>query len=81
MLLARGWQEDPELWLLLRKDGLAWGSYNEQRDSSLSSAEGDWQIEFPGSVPARVIVAACQAADQPRPPRKSGAIQRQGAAR
>jgi hypothetical protein len=81
MLLARGWQEDPKLWLLLRKGDLTWGSPNEYRDPSRSSAEGGWQIQFPGDEPARVIVAACETAGQPRPPRWSGAIGHQGAAR
>jgi hypothetical protein len=60
MLLARGWQEDPTLRLLLRKDGVRWGSPGEYRGSCLS-ADG-WTVDFPASVPASVIVAAAEAA-------------------
>jgi hypothetical protein len=37
MLLARGWEEDPKLWLLLWKGALVWGSPNDHGDSALHS--------------------------------------------
>jgi hypothetical protein len=80
ILLARGWQEDPELWPLLRTGDLTWGSPNEHRDLSLHAARDGWQVEFLGNVPAPVIVAACEAAGYPRPPRRSGATEPEDAA-
>jgi hypothetical protein len=78
MLLAR-WHEDPKL--LLCKGDLTWGSPKEYRDPSRSSAAGGWQIEFLGDGATRVTVAACEAAGQPWPPRRSGVIGHQGAVR
>lgn len=79
MLLAGGWQEDPNLWLL-RKGDLVWGSPAEYRDSALHATQAGWQIQFPGDVPARVIVAACEAAEHPGPPRRRTASPRADAA-
>jgi hypothetical protein len=67
MLLARGWEEDPTLHLLLRKDGVTWGSPGEHRGSCLSGGDIGaghvlWTVDFPASVPASVIVAAAEAA-------------------
>jgi hypothetical protein len=79
MLLARGRQEGPTLWLLLRNGDLVWGSPTEHRDSALYATRAGYQIQFPGDMPARVIVAACEAAEHARPPRRSTASQRAGA--
>lgn len=62
VLLARGWEEDPERWLLRRTGDLVLGSPNEHRDCCLHSDKDGWQVAVPGGVPARVIVAACEAA-------------------
>jgi hypothetical protein len=75
VLLAH-WHE--ELKLLLRKGDLNRGSPTEYRDPSWSSADGGWQIEFPGDGLTRVIVVACEAAGQPGPPRRSGASATRG---
>ncbi|MFF7022979.1 hypothetical protein ACFY97_18500 [Streptomyces klenkii] len=67
MLLARGWAQDDEF--ILRKDGALWTETNGCRASGLDGV--GYTIEFAGSVPARVIVAACEAAAIPIPTRRS----------
>jgi len=64
MLLRRGWTEDGSELGLLRKNGSVWATYGPG-DSSVSgpTRRGDlWTVGFDNTVPARVIVAACEAA-------------------
>lgn len=65
MLLKRGWTEDADTVGLLRKNGSVWGATNHAGDSSVSGPTGrggEWTVGFDASVPARVIVATCEAA-------------------
>lgn len=67
MLLARGWTEEEHG--LLVKGGASWAATNDCGDSSLSgpARHGDqFTFDFPGDVPARVIVAAAEAAAEVR---------------
>jgi len=58
-LEAAGWTGDEPT--LLRKNGATWALVNESDDSGLDCPNGT-VIEFPGSTPTVVIVAACLAA-------------------
>lgn len=66
MLLARGWAEGE--YAVLRKNGATWAGVGTG-DSALSGPDrgrpgrtrGTWTVDFPGGVPAQVIVAACEA--------------------
>lgn len=65
MLLRRGWTE-AQLGVI-RKNGAVWSVVNDAGDSFLDGpARGGkgraFAAEFTGNVPARVIVAACEAA-------------------
>ncbi|MFK8850431.1 hypothetical protein [Streptomyces sp. Ac-502] len=68
MLLARGWTEKRHG--LLVKGDASWAATNDCGDSSLSGparGRGDrFTFDFPGDVPARVIVAAAEAAAEVR---------------
>jgi hypothetical protein len=64
MLLRRGWTEDSDIVCLLRKSGCVWAAIGAG-DSSVSgpsSRGGLWTVGFDNTVPARVIVATCEAA-------------------
>lgn len=64
MLLRRGWTEDRGELCLLRKNGSVWAA-SGAGDSSVSgpsSRGGLWTVGFDYTVPARVIVATCEAA-------------------
>lgn len=62
MLLRRGWTEHRHG--VIRKGHAVWAVANGAGDSFLDvpSRRGTHVVEFPGGVPARVIVAACEAA-------------------
>lgn len=65
MLLKRGWTEETGEVSLLRKNGSVWAAANHAGDSSVSgptSRGGEWTVSFDAGVPARVIVATCEAA-------------------
>lgn len=62
MLLKRGWTEDRDLWPVLRKGGAHWAATNNKGDSGLGGPGGKFTVPFDSYVPARVIVAACEAA-------------------
>lgn len=62
MLLRRGWTQDPELWPVLRKNGALWAAVNNCGDSGLDGRDKKYSVAFDSDVPARVIVAACEAA-------------------
>ncbi|GCD44127.1 hypothetical protein [Streptomyces paromomycinus] len=69
MLLARGWTEKRSG--LLMKGGACWAVTNDCGDSSLSGprrgrCDGQFTFDFPGDVPARVIVSAAEAAAEVR---------------
>ncbi|MEU7149141.1 hypothetical protein AB0B15_14065 [Streptomyces sp. NPDC045456] len=69
MLLARGWTEKRHG--LLEKGGASWAAVNDCGDSSLSGPrrgrpDDRFTFDFPGDVPARVIVAAAEAAAEVR---------------
>lgn len=67
MLLRRGWTEESGEVGLLRKNGSVWAATNYGGDSSVSgpsSRGGLWTVGFDNSVPARVIVATCEAGAQ-----------------
>jgi hypothetical protein len=66
MLLRRGWTEDPGLGKL-RKNGALWAVTNDSGDSGLDGCNQKYGIDFPSGVPARVIVAACEAASGETP--------------
>ncbi|WP_406730930.1 hypothetical protein [Streptomyces sp. NBC_01794] len=68
MLAARGWTPDAEMFM--RKNGALWTETNGHRDSGLD-AEG-FTLSFDSGVPARVIVAACEAAVRPATPATGG---------
>lgn len=59
-LEAAGWEND-ETRTVLRKNGAVWALLNESDDSGLDCPNGT-VIEFPGSTPTVVVVAACLAA-------------------
>lgn len=64
MLLKRGWTEESGELCLLRKEGSVWAATG-RGDSSVSGPAGRgelWTVGFDNSVPARVIVATCEAA-------------------
>jgi hypothetical protein len=71
MLLRRGWTEGRDR--MLRKNGALWTCINDCGDSGLDSPDKTWTVEFDSGVPARVIVAACEAAAEvaARPARKA----------
>jgi hypothetical protein len=65
MLLRRGWTEGTDG--CLRKNGALWAATNNAGDSGLDGrgarrSGGRWTVPFDSSVPARVIVATCEAA-------------------
>ncbi|MFG3046301.1 hypothetical protein ACGFZR_15395 [Streptomyces sp. NPDC048241] len=62
-LEAAGWvgDDDMPLSILRHPSGAVWAVMNESDDSGLDCPNGS-VIEFPGSTPAVVIVAACLAA-------------------
>ena len=62
-LETAGWTGDPDrpLSILRHPSGAVWGVLNESDDSGLDCPNGT-VIEFPGSTPTVVIVAACLAA-------------------
>jgi hypothetical protein len=62
-LEAAGWTGDPDmpLSILRHPSGAVWAVWNESDDSGLDCSNGT-VIEFPGSTPTVVIVAACLAA-------------------
>lgn len=60
MLIKRGWAEDREG--CLRKGGALWASHNTVGDSGLDGPGQRYNIAFDSDVPARIIVAACEAA-------------------
>lgn len=59
-LEAAGWEGD-ETGTVLKKNGATWALLNESDDSGLDCPNGS-VIEFSGSTPTVVIVAACLAA-------------------
>lgn len=64
MLLRRGWTEDPGLGAM-RKNASTWAVGNDSGDGFLSGPSrrgGEYVVDFPSDTPARVIVAACEAA-------------------
>lgn len=65
MLIRRGWQHRRGGYLAVEKGNVCWAPVNEHGDSSLSLYEDRralFTVGFGGDVPARVIVAACEAA-------------------
>lgn len=63
MLLQRGWTEDAEGGL--RKADAFWGAFNNCGDSGLSAPgrrSSRCTVTFEADVPARIIVATCEAA-------------------
>jgi hypothetical protein len=60
MLLRRGWAEGRDG--CLRKNGALWVATNDAGDSGLDGPGGKWSVAFDNGVPARVIVATCEAA-------------------
>jgi hypothetical protein len=67
-LEAAGWTGDPDLPLsiLRHPTGATFAVTNDSDDSGLDCPNGT-VIEFPGSTPTVVIVAACLAAAAPTP--------------
>ncbi|MBZ6102761.1 hypothetical protein [Streptomyces olivaceus] len=67
-LEAAGWiaDEDMPLSILRHPSGAVWAVTNESDDSGPDCPNGA-VIEFPGSTPTVVIVAACLAATHPIP--------------
>jgi hypothetical protein len=65
-LEAAGWTGDAEvpLSILRHPSGAVWAVTNESDDSGLGCPNGT-VIEFPGSTPTVVVVAACLAAAHP----------------
>lgn len=64
MLLLKDWQHDDYPSRVLRKGNVTWAPSNYVGDSAMSGRghRGTWTVGFPTDVPARVIVAACEAA-------------------
>lgn len=62
-LEAAGWTGNDDS-TVLKKNGATWALVNDTDDSGLDLPNGT-VIEFPGSTPAVVIVAACLAAASP----------------
>lgn len=60
-LEAAGWTTDPTSGALRHSSGAVWAVVNDSDDSGLDCPNGA-VIEFPGSTPTVVIVAACLAA-------------------
>lgn len=60
-LEAAGWKSDETRTVLRHPSGALWALTNESDDSGLGCPNGS-VIEFPGSTPTVVIVAACLAA-------------------
>lgn len=68
MLIDRGWEEPKGFGRTAEKGRAVWAPSNERGDSSLSAyrdGRAEFTIGFAGDVPARVIVAACEAAQEP----------------
>ncbi|MFV8127498.1 hypothetical protein [Streptomyces syringium] len=70
MLIARGWAQDGE-WFM-RKNNVLW-TETAGRASGLDGPDGRYVVEFASDVPARVIVAACEAAANTGPTQGSAA--------
>ncbi|MFD5910276.1 hypothetical protein ACFWHL_16315 [Streptomyces massasporeus] len=60
-LEAAGWVSDETRTVLRHPSGALWALINESDDSGLDCPNGT-VIEFPGSTPTVVVVAACLAA-------------------
>lgn len=60
MLLRRGWTEDREGFL--HKGGALWTATNNAGDSGVDGPGKRWSVTFDNDVPARIIVATCEAA-------------------
>ncbi|GLP64264.1 hypothetical protein TUSST3_08840 [Streptomyces sp. TUS-ST3] len=60
-LEAAGWESDETRTVLRHPSGALWALLNESDDSGLDCPNGS-VIEFPGSTPTVVVVAACLAA-------------------
>lgn len=60
-LEAAGWITDPASGVVRHPSGAVWCVINDSDDSGLDCPNGT-VIEFPGSTPTVVIVAACLAA-------------------
>lgn len=67
-LEAAGWTADEDMpsSILRHPSGAVWAVTTESDDSGLDCPNGA-VIEFPGSTPAVVILAACLAATHPTP--------------
>jgi hypothetical protein len=64
MLLKRGWAEGPGRGTI-RKNAATWAVVSDAGDGFLggpSRRGGEYCVDFPSDTPARVIVAACEAA-------------------
>ena len=60
-LEAAGWESDETRTVLRHPSGALWALTNDSDDSGLGCPDGT-VIEFPGSTPTVVILAACLAA-------------------
>lgn len=70
MLLKRGWQEPKGPGRTMEKGRAVWATTNASGDSTLTAfrnGRGEFTIGFTDEVPARVIVATCEAAQVPVP--------------
>lgn len=68
MLLNRDWQEPKGIGRVMEKGRAVWAPSNASGDSALSAyrdGRPEFTIGFPKDCPARVIVAACEAAQEP----------------
>lgn len=65
-LEAAGWESDETRTVLRHPSGALWALTNDSDDSGLDCPNGS-VIEFPGSTPTVVILAACLAATHPQP--------------
>lgn len=64
MLLKRGWTQSSDFGPI-RKNAATWAVTNNGGDGFLSGPSrrgGEYVVDFPSDTPARVIVAACEAA-------------------
>jgi hypothetical protein len=60
MLVRRGWDEGSDQ--CLRKNGALWVAINSSGDSGLDGPNQTYSVTFNADVPARIIVATCEAA-------------------
>jgi hypothetical protein len=68
MLLKRNWQEPKGFGRTMEKGRAVWATSNASGDSVLTAfrdGRAEFTIGFTSEVPARVIVAACEAAQVP----------------